>query len=490
MPSNRPLPPRSNNISFRDEESAPRKDGSLFVWTIIILLLIGFALGCWIFSFYVFGHPEKAFSYSLLSKLKKMEPLKRFELTGAPRGEFLSANQLNERYGKMTNRELERASEILMRNYLRNYKLTKDLVPYMIGSYNILDSYELTDKNVFPSGVVALAQATNNPQVLLEHVFTAEQRDVQTLQRMLLTGLDLKLDRAVDLSAVVNVKRLTDGRLQFTAVPILYGSYASSTGPGSFSLEPPVTLHLQGGLPLLDEKGVAEAGQKYSSYRLRAGLTNKTAAAAGEPVAPRPQASLVRVERPKLADGTELPSPTPAPAVATAAPVTPEPPVRPAQPAVAGVETTTPPASQDTPNLQPFLTPPPSPESIAATSSGNWPTYEAGQMPRGRLVAPQEMTELADKGLAGERVYLQGDFVVTAAGQNRAVLRSNTSGGEVTVGGKTTGTRVIVQFPTGSRPPTEGATLSRDSRRPFLITDVKKGADGQVNVFVREITKP
>jgi hypothetical protein len=100
------------------------------------------------------------------------------------------------------------------------------------------------------------------------------------------------------------------------------------------------------------------------------------------------------------------------------------------------------------------------------------------------------MTELADKGLAGERVYLQGDFVVTASGQNRAVLRSNTSGGEVIIGGKATGTRVIVQFPTGSRPPTEGSTLSRDSRRPFLITDVKKGADGQVNVFVREITKP
>ncbi len=490
MPSNRPLPPRSSNISFRDEESAPRKDGSLFVWTIIILLLIGFALGCWIFSFYVFGHPEKAFSYSLLSKLKKMEPLKRFELTGAPRGEFLSANQLNERYGKMTNRELERASEVLMRNYLRNYKLTKDLVPYMIGSYNILDSYELTDKNVFPSGVVALAQSTNNPQVLVEHVFTADQRDVQTLQRMLLTGLDLKLDRSVDLSAVVNVKRLADGRMQFTAVPILYGSYASSTGPGTFSLEPPITLHLDGGLPILDEKGVAEAGQKYSAYRLRAGLTNKTTAVNGEPPAQRPQASLVRVERPKLADGTELPSPTPAPAVATTAPApTPEPQVRLAQPATAGVEIA-PSPNTETPNLQPFLTPPPSAESIAATSSGNWPTYEPGQMPRGRLVNPPDMNDLADKGLAGERVYLQGDFVVTAASPTRAVLRSNNSGGEVTINGKSTGMRVIVQFPSSSRPPTEGSTLSRDSRRPFLITDVKKGADGQVNVFVREITRP
>jgi len=484
MSSNRPLPPRSNKISFRDEEAAPRKEGSLFIWTIIILLLIGFALGCWIFSFYVFGHPEKAFSYSILSKLKKMEPLKRFELTQAPRGEFLNANQLNERYGKMTNRELERASEVLMRNYLRNYKLTKDLVPYMVGSYNILDSYELADNNAFVSGVVALAQSTDNPQILLEHVFTCDKRDVQTLQRTLLTGLDLELKKNADMSAIVNVRRLKDGRLQFTSIPILYGSYASSSGPGTFSLEPPTQLNLGAGMPVLDEKLVDDAGQKYSSYRLRAGLN--TGAADGQTQVKRPQASLVRVERPKLADGTELASPSPTPEP------TPEPPVKPAVPVntgvqVAGVGPT--PGATETPTLQPFISPTPAQEAITTTTGNNWPTFQPGQMPRGRLVNMPDMSDLADKGLAGERVYLQGDFVVTASGQNRAVLRSSGSG-EVNVGGRSTGTRVIVQFPSGSRPPTEGSSMSRDSMRPFLITDVKKGADGQVNVFVREITKP
>lgn len=486
MSSNRPLPPRSNKISFRDEETAPRKDGSLFVWTIVILLLIGFALGCWIFSFYVFGHPEKAFSYSILSKLKKMEPLKRFELTQAPRGEFLTANQLSERYGKMTDRELARASEVLMRNYLRNYKLTKDLVPYMVGSYNILDSYELGDKNTFLSGVVALAQSTDNPQILLEHVFTCNKRDVQTLQRMLLTGLDLELKKNADMSAVVNVRRLKDGRLQFTSIPILYGSYASSTGPGTFSLEPPTELNLAAGMPVLAETTVEEAGQKYSTYRLRAGLGN--ANAGSQAPAKRPQASLVRVERPKLADGTELATPTPAPVVANATP-TPEPQVKPAVPATAGVQVAGTTPNPEAPTLQPFLSPTPSQEAITTTGN-SWPTYSPGQMPRGRLVNMPDTSELADKGLAGERVYLQGDFVVTAAGQNRAVLRSAGVGGESSIGGRTTGTRVIVQFPSGSRPPTEGSSLSRDSLRPFLITDVKKGADGQVNVFVREITRP
>ena len=52
--------PRSSEFSYHPEEPPPRKDGNLFAWTIVILLLIGFAICCWVFSFYVFGHPGKA----------------------------------------------------------------------------------------------------------------------------------------------------------------------------------------------------------------------------------------------------------------------------------------------------------------------------------------------------------------------------------------------------------------------------------------------
>jgi hypothetical protein len=387
----------------------------------------------------------------------------------------------------MTDRELERASEVLLRNYLRNYKLTQDRVPYIVGSFNILDSYELNDKNLFPSGVVALAQSTENGGVLLEHVFTANKEDVLTLQRMLLTGLDLKLDRTLDLSAIINVKRLKDGRLQFTAVPILYGSYASSTGPGTFSLTPPTNLDMASGLPVLDDKMVAEANQKYSSYRLRVGLDNTKAGTAGNTNVRRPQAQLVRVERPKLADESAetppIPTPTPAPA---------EPQVKPAVPVIAGAEQPTPTPTEAGASPTPAFagTPTPSQESIANTGSGNWPTYSPGQMPRGRLSNIPDMTELAGRGLAGERIYLQGNFVVTAAGQNRAVLRANSGLSETLgIGGKSSNTRIIVEYPSGTKPPTEGATFSRDSRRPFLITDVRKGTDGQVNVYVREVTR-
>jgi hypothetical protein len=454
---------RRAELSLRGDKEAPSKDGSLFLWAVIILLLIGLALACWIFSFYVFGHPEKPFSYAILTKLKKLDAPKRFELTTAPRGDFLSAQQLWDRYNVLSNRELERASEALLRNYIRNFKLSQDRVPYVVGTYNILDSYELTDKNLFPSGVVALAHSTEVPQVLVEQVFSAETKVIPILHRMLLTGLDLRLDKNNEISALINVRRLADGRLLFTAVPLLYASYASNTGPGVFSLEPPSRLNMEAGLPVLSVASLEEAEKKYAQYRQRAGLPT-----AGD-TPKRPVNPLMRVERPKpVAGGTPLPTPPPEP-------------VPEATPAVAL-------ASPTPADLPP--SPSPTPAPIANTGGGNWPTYAPGQMPRGRLAAVPEMTDLAGRGVSGERVYLQGDFVVTASGQSRAVLRPKSPlTEELGIGQRTSNTRVIVEFPAGLRPPSEGATFSRDSRRPFLITDIRRGADGQVNVYAREVTR-
>jgi hypothetical protein len=479
---------RSTEFSFRTDDPAIQKGGNLFVWTVVILLLIGFAICCWVFSFYVFGHPEKPFSYSILAKLKKLDAPKRFEITAAPQGEFLTAQQLWDRYNKMTNRELERTSQTLLRNYLRNYRLNPDKVPYAVGSYNILDSYELSDSNLFPSGVVALAQATDAPQVLLEHVFTADKRVIPVLHRMLLTGLNLRFDKTVDLSALVNATRLKDGRLLFTAVPLLYGSYTTSSGAGSFSLEPPGQLNIAKGLPVVNQPTIAEAMDKLAVHRNRAGLDGTETASA----TPRPQMQLVRVERPKPVTGNAAPSETPTASPAAAVSPTPAP-VLPAVPAKSPASTpvlaAASPVAKPTPTpLQPFLSP--TPGSIATTAGGKWPTYAPGQMPRGRLANVPDMADLASRGVAGERIYLQGSFVVTASGQNRAVLRSQAALPEnLGIGGRSSNTRIIVEFPSGSRPPSEGSTLSRDSRRPFLVTEVRRTSDGQVNVYVREVTR-
>jgi hypothetical protein len=110
-------------------------------------------------------------------------------------------------------------------------------------------------------------------------------------------------------------------------------------------------------------------------------------------------------------------------------------------------------------------------------------------MPAGRLIATSDLHDIADRGLAGERVYLKGQFVVNFAEANRAVLRPKTklTDSVLHFGSGAQSARVIVEFPAGYTPPAQGATVTRDEARPYEITEVRKQADGQLNVFVREI---
>ncbi len=491
---------RSTSRGFKTKSAEPRKRADLLGWSIFIVLLVGLVLICWMGTYYVFGHPEEPLSYSILQKMKKIEPPKRFIDTAAPKGEFLTADKLIERYGTMTARDLQKESNVLLRKYLENYAHSQDLIPYVTGRFNILDSFQLTSDDFIDSGVVALAQDTENPGVLIEYVFPAEERMIPALHRSLLTGLDIPVQRTRDLVAVTNVEKLADGRLKLTVIPIHYPSYTSSSGPGSFTLEPPTRLNVEAGLPILSKSKITDADARYATYRRKAGLEPGAAANADTPP---PSNELIRIQpATDLAGATPEPAPAPAPlAEATppppAASPTPLPPlddpnvpVRPAVPvggsAVAVASPSPPPTLPPSPTppavpLKPFnSTAANRPPTVANAASGGWQTYPAGRMPRGRLVGVRESAAFADQPVSGDPVYLEGDFVVTASGTNRAVLR-NSSG--------SANTRVIVEFPAGSRPPGEGNRVARGGDRPFLITDVRKTADGTVNITVREITQ-
>ena len=484
-----PLDPETKNSRawFKDSDSDPSKstrkdENGLFGWTILILIFIAIAITCWIGSFYVFGHPEKPFSHEVLTKLKKIEPPKRFELTEAPRGEFLRAPQILERYGKMKPRQLERTNEILIRNYIRNYKPADGLVPYVLGTFNILDSFELTSNDYFPSGVAALAVSKDDPRLLIEQIFSSGKRVIPTLHRTLLTGLDIDLKRENELAAIINIERLKDGRLKLTTVSIMYPSYESASSDGTFTLDPPSMLNVGAGLPVVDATRQSEADAKYDHFRKKARL------AAAKKQEPKPedaaaaQARLMRVEKP-LTLPTPEPSPTATPVLLASAVPSPTPNATPSP--------TPSPSPSPTPSPSPSATPSPSPtpeppKAIAAAGSKNWPVYEAGRMPRGRLVAPSDLSDIARKGTGGERIYLQGSFNVTAAGGDRAVMRAPQRG----FGARTDNIRIIVQYPNGMTAPADGSAVSRDSRRPFQVMDVKESPGGQVNVYVREVTKP
>ena len=538
---------------YDEPYARPRRRTNHFAWTIVILLLTGFALAAWLGSFYIFDQPERPDSYRILQRLHKIEPPKRFELTGAPAGEFLNPQQLYERYVGMGAAELARANAELTRNYIRNYQQVRGLVPYVVGRYTIVATRQLGPGDVFTSGMVALTHAIDNGELLMEHLYPASPEALPLMKQTLAVGLEIKLERTHDISAIIHAERLVDGRIMVTAVPLLYGSYTVTRGLGTFRLEPPLTLNLVAGWPLFKSQERAAVEQRYAEDR------QKIAAQGGGPVPipgltqsatpPPAQNELVRVEqaRPvqafspppvlaknqKLAKATPIPKgrkgkkqklESPPPASTPAQPVVAQKPAAPSPTPIAIASARTPakgpnipavtaapppksPVAENKPVAEappvptatpvPVLPAQPAPadtSNVALASNaggGSWKTFPPGKMPLGRLIGTGDLRDVADHGLAGERVYLKGQFVVNFSDANKAVLRPRAKlTDKVLHFGGGSSTRIIVEFPGGYTPPPQGAIVNRDELRPYEITEVRKQEDGQLNVFVREIMQP
>jgi hypothetical protein len=536
---------------YDEPYARPRRRINYFAWTVVILLLIGFALAAWLGSFYIFSQPERPDSYKILQRLHKIETPKRFELTAAPAGEFLNSKQLYERYSEMGNAELARTNAELARNYIRNYQNVHGLVPYVVGRYKIVAARELGPGDVFTSGMVALTNAADNGELLMEHLYPANPEALPLMKQTLNVGLEIKLERSHDISSVIHAERLADGRMMITAVPLLYGSYTVTRGLGTFRLEPPLSLNLVAGWPLFKAPERKQIEQRYAENQ------QKTAIAQGAPISipgfspsatPPPAANeLVRVEQaiairtppaaPFIAKNEKLAIPTPPPkgrrwgkkqklespppASTPPQPVVAQKPIAPAATPFTLASAATPPKlsaatpapAANTANAQapavarapsvPTATPvpvlpaqpaPPDASNVALASNaggGSWKTFSPGKMPLGRLIATNDLRDVAEHGLAGERVYLKGQFVVNFSDANKAVLRPRTKlTDKVLHFGGGSSTRIIVEFPAGYIPPRQGMQVSRDESRPYEITEVRKQEDGQLNVFVREIMQP
>ena len=460
------------------------EDDNLFGWTVFILLLCGFAVVCWIGTFYVFSHPEEPFAYQILAKLKKLDPPRRFELTAAPSGEFLSGDKLLERFGTLTASQLNDQSNDLLRGYLRDYDHQTGRVPYVTGKFTILDAYPLSDSKFFSSGVVVIAQSVDTPTVYLEHIFPADKEHLASMQRILVTGLGIELRRSYDLSAVVHVSSIGGARLLFTCLPLLYGPYGTTQNGSGFQLDPPKVLNVKAGLPLVSQNQLRESEQRYAEYRKATGEQQGTTVASAEKAKSNGSAALVPVARalpvstpttPPMPKAGAKPSATPPVQVAAASPI---PATRtPPTPGPSALTT----ANQP---LQPFLTASPTPGTTGRV--GFWQTYRPGQMPRGRLVDVDHTSEFVDRGIGNETLYLRGDFTVTAARENRAVLRPRQSLADRVF--NRGNARIIVEYPQGLPTPREGESFQRGAERPFQILDIRKGTDGEVNIYVREVT--
>ena len=509
---------------FDERSYRPRPKTNYFAWSITLLLLVGFALAAWLGSFYIFGQPERPDSYRILKKLHKIDPPRRFELTAAPKGEFLNAKQIFERYSNMRPAELQRANAELARNYIRNYQQVRGLVPYVIGRYDIMEARELGPNDIFQSGMVALTRAVDRGELLMEHLYPGSADDVPLMKQTLAVGLEIRLERTHDLSAIIHADRLNDGRLLITAIPLLYGTYTVTKGTDTFSLEPPNDLNFAAGWPLFKDSQRRKAEIHYTAHLAGAppgsegavtiaGITTsantsnanelirveqaslpegaKVATASPTPKGAAPAAS---PETTEIAKNKTSPKPTPsATAIVMAKKITPATTPVPSQTVVAKLaETPKPIATATPPTVLPALPVTEADENALASTAGggSWRTFEPGRMPAGRLVGVSDLSEVADRGTAGERYYLKGQFVVNFAEAHRAVLRPRSKLPTKVFNLAAASTRIIVEFPEGYPAPAQGSTVTRDAMRPYEITEVRKDSEGQLNVFVREIIQP
>ncbi|PYK69294.1 MAG: hypothetical protein DME45_03005 [Verrucomicrobia bacterium] len=484
----------------------PPQRVNYFAWTVVILLLTGFAFAAWLGSFYIFWQPERPDSYRLLRKLHRIDPPRRFELTAAPAGEFLNPKQLHDRYAPLGEAELSKTNSELARNYIRNFQQVHGLVPYVVGRFRIIEVHQLGSADIFTSGMVALAAAIDNGEVLLEHVYPADRRDVPLMRQTLAPGLEITLERSHDISAVIHGDRTADGRILITAMPLLYGTYTVTRGTGTFSLEPPLDLNLAAGWPLFKREELRAAEDRFAQLRQHEPAAPSTIAIPGISPSGTPPPSENQLVRVEPALPIETPAVTPPPSKTTKP--TPagkagkiaknqKPTAIPSATAMQVAKANTPAPTLSTSPLQ-TLSPTPAPilaadgTALASTAGGgNWKTYPPGKMPLGRLIATTDLNQVADRGLSGERTYLKGQFVVNFADANKAVLRPRSRMPDsvmLLAGGNST--RIIVEYPAGYVPPKPGSIVSRDEVRPFEITEVRKQEDGQLNVFAREIMQP
>ncbi|MEQ1859301.1 MAG: hypothetical protein ABMA13_05150, partial [Chthoniobacteraceae bacterium] len=133
--------------------------------------------------------------------------------------------------------------------------------------------------------------------------------------------------------------------------------------------------------------------------------------------------------------------------------------------------TPTPAAETPTPEPAPAPTPPPATPPPPPTSV--------------RTVQANDLGALADKGPVSEPLLLVGAFrvsIATPAGAGRsasATLRP----ADATWAGQV---RVLVSLAPGTDAPPEGETVTITAASRYLIQDVRRGEDGQLNVTIRQ----
>jgi hypothetical protein len=490
-----------------DEKAVRSSTGNgFFLWSVVLLVMTGMCFASWLGSFYVVSHPENPKCYRILKKFKRVDPPKRFPVTEAPKGEFLGAQKLLDRYGKLGRLELANENALLLRHYLLNFRESGKRVPYVAGRFQVMQSFALGRGDWFPSGAVAIAESENLPQMLVEFVFPAAPENVATICETVTMGTDISLQRSHDLWALVHVERHADGRMQFTVLPLPYSGWQLKRGQGSFTLQSPeellrdykLELNLAAGLPIVRDPRLSNALSQYKDFRRKAlarADDDQAALAGPELVRFDPEAT----ESPENPDvrkgGTQTPSEQPAPKATptpnvrraqmarplpTPAPAVPLPP----RPIVRMKRNTAIIGAQPVAVATPATTPVPQVSTSAPGAVAN-----AAPKTSASALSTAEASGLVDHFAADETKVLSGDFVVTGVLGRRVALRTSESLRDPNADPARPGSNaalIVVEYPAGVAIPEKDAMFSRDAERGFVIRDVIRGRNGQITIVTNE----
>ena len=233
-----------------------RTDGGIFWWAVAITILLGFAAFSWFFCISVFSHPEKPMHYELLSRFDKLEKIRRFTDADAPTGKAFTRSELRETFGNFSPESLGEKSSELRRAYLTNYRDDRPI--YVRGRFRILPARPLQPTDAFTSGDVARAVAladdgSEDRSVILEYILPTRKMPKAKFG----TGDIIEIDAAETgvrrkvHAALLNVQRLPDSSMVFTALPLVYGEHAISSATESRILaEPPARLNIKAAWPV------------------------------------------------------------------------------------------------------------------------------------------------------------------------------------------------------------------------------------------------
>ena len=197
-------------------ELAPR--GKLFAWGVVITVLLGLNIGSWVFCSMIFEHPEHPFSYRLLTRMDKLDPVTGFRATTVPPGKFHTAKDLYSIAYPFSKSQLRAYNGMLKRNYLWNYR-DHQPATFIFGKFVVEEVRPLGNKDLFVNGVLVRAVADRFPDAVLELILPTTEPVPK--QKYYQKGESLEVGKSDMAAVVLHAKRFEQDRITFLAVPLI-----------------------------------------------------------------------------------------------------------------------------------------------------------------------------------------------------------------------------------------------------------------------------